>query len=740
MVTLQPLGEPYASVWVAIYEPLLLRWLSGRGLADLSARLCERRVPAAGGTQPTGAPTMATLDRFRWKIEPVRLPSQPAAPREEVGLAGRVARAVRMEARALVSPTPVIARRARVLEIDDEEAQRRRRAIGAVLADATLTAEQVVERLDQEGIPNLLGLHFEHVLSPIGVAHIFRQLYFDLGAGVGPLEHAFSVAPREELEIVQELERRESIERIEEFGSESTLESQSEQVSLEEIADHVQSSVARDMTVGVSASAHGTIGVWSAGARASAELGVSTENAREQARTRSLTQTRKSAEIIRKSYSLTVKSFSEFSERSSMKRVVRNESDVPVSYGLRRVLRTVRVKLQSLGPRLVWQVYVGRPGERLARSRLVMFREADPAAVPGMPPNAPPRPQGGSIAGSQTVDIEPGATPGRGTIKVAVALERDKTFTAMTIDSISDAQPSGKDPKAPGIIADEYSVDLSQEGRAVYTFSVATGSAHRAAVGYTLYFEPSPEVVAVWEEQVAAARQGFQASQLEEAFERAKRIIVAKSRVRPRPASDLRGEERYEILNRMISEAIGDSEAGGLPSPAEVELFHRYFEVGAIFYYVHPSWWRPRAHGGAGEYEITEDSEPAPFGKSLGWLIQLDGDRRRNEFLNSPWVRVCVPIRPGAEEAACRWLAERIEGTRGFSLEPSSRIGKLIADVVARREEEQAAAPGPDYVSLDGEVAPSREAAAAAYPVVDEFDVVVPTDGFVYESLRLADS
>lgn len=42
-------------------------------------------------------------------------------------------------------------------------------------------------------------------------------------------------------------------------------------------------------------------------------------------------------------------------------------------------------------------------------------------------------------------------------------------------------------------------------------------------------------------------------------------------------------------------------------------------------------------------------SEPAPLGSSLGWLIQLDGDRRRNEFINSPWARICIPIRPGRE-------------------------------------------------------------------------------------------
>jgi len=62
-------------------------------------------------------------------------------------------------------------------------------------------------------------------------------------------------------------------------------------------------------------------------------------------------------------------------------------------------------------------------------------------------------------------------------------------------------------------------------------------------------------------------------------------------------------------------------------------------------------------------YYITEDSEPAKFGSSLGWLLQLDGDNMRNAFLNAPWVKAVIPIRPGKEEAAVNWL----KGVEGFN-------------------------------------------------------------------------
>lgn len=65
-------------------------------------------------------------------------------------------------------------------------------------------------------------------------------------------------------------------------------------------------------------------------------------------------------------------------------------------------------------------------------------------------------------------------------------------------------------------------------------------------------------------------------------------------------------------------------------------------------------------------YYITEDSTPAKFGSSLGWLMQLDGDNRRNAFLNSPWVKAVMPIRPGKEKAAINWL-KAVEGMNGIT-------------------------------------------------------------------------
>ena len=66
-------------------------------------------------------------------------------------------------------------------------------------------------------------------------------------------------------------------------------------------------------------------------------------------------------------------------------------------------------------------------------------------------------------------------------------------------------------------------------------------------------------------------------------------------------------------------------------------------------------------------YYITEESSPAKLGSSLGWLLQLDGDNLRNAFLNAPWVKAVIPIRPGKERAAINWLKRvHVEGTDGL--------------------------------------------------------------------------
>ena len=228
-----------------------------------------------------------------------------------------------------------------------------------------------------------------------------------------------------------------------------------------------------------------------------------------------------------------------------------------------------------------------------------------------------------------------------------------------------------------------------------------------------------------------------------QAFEREKKLITEQSKIRKRPAVDLRQEERYAVFNRLVTELFGGTMAPAGPDPLELEYFHRYFELDNCFTRQYESWWKPNYFlvGGL-TYPITAESEPAPMGASLGWRIQLDGDSRRNAFLNSPWVRVCLPIRPGREKEAISWLGEHFEGDVGLDTD-SGPVADLIRDIGERRvKEKNVGINGEDFVHVDTPAGPPPDDASEqlkVYPIIEEYEVTIPTEGFVYEELKVVD-
>ena len=224
------------------------------------------------------------------------------------------------------------------------------------------------------------------------------------------------------------------------------------------------------------------------------------------------------------------------------------------------------------------------------------------------------------------------------------------------------------------------------------------------------------------------------------------RVEVA-SRIKTRDAYDLRDEERIVVYRRLIQDLLqnGIEFPDDRTRHVVAEVLNSIFDIDKMLYFVAPEWWRPRLHrsrqqlletsqaplmdpslvvrgslqaalqrglvsqagrvainttpglmggsqvawGGVGDlqrdnYFITGDSEPAKMGSSLGWLLQLDGDNMRNAFLNAPWVKAVIPIRPGKEEAAINWL-KGVEGMNG-----------ITDDVIYR-------SPNPDERDVDGD-------------------------------------
>lgn len=808
--------EAYATMTVAAYEPLILRWVSLLGIRfvanAVATRLPKAQALGFDGKRPAGLtlgttarrPIPATLDftaqdndprvpiSINGKaidpgtVEPLDIPGFPDAvavgkdvflhgfsltdpdllfsrepgvaavdPRMLSSITARSGRFVQ----GLTAPPLTVSNRLGSQNPDFDFTKTRDTLEGSLVKAASAWAAkpdqaELTQRLLEAAkignvpLPHLwpTGFATQEALSPIGIAHYFRQLYFNKEEGVGPIEEAITVAPLESLEVIYQTVRKQSHEEILEQGLEVVSESASEEKNLDEVSDKVSSMVQQDFGASMSANASGGIGVWQVGASASANFSTSSQRSREYSTRRLKEVTSRASERITKSFSVKTTDTVEVTDTSTTRRVIKNDGAAPVSYGLRRVLRRVNVKVQSLGPKLVWQLYLREPGVGLARSRFVHFREGAPITVPDIPPGVPPRPAGGTETESTTTSILWNGAKKLYYVTIVVKPGADRVVTGVRIETITDLESGGKDDKAP---APHNEFDLgSTWDPTTQTFTakigILPGDSPSVQVAYSYTWKPSDAVLAAWETQRQAAVAAATEELLTKQFEQNKTLITEKSKIKSRPANNLRMEERYEVMSRMVSYLFGRGDDPSEPSPLEIEFFHRYFDIEGIFTYTHPSWWKPRYASkdvglGREAYEITADSEPAPLGSSLGWMIQLDGDRRRNEFINSPWARICVPMRPGREREAVQWLAKHLEGEIGYDAS-SGVLADLLTDIEKYRTlEGDLGLEGADWVTVDASPGAPADPAKpeGVYPVVDEFDVTMPTEGFVYDELKV---
>jgi hypothetical protein len=160
--------------------------------------------------------------------------------------------------------------------------------------------------------------------------------------------------------------------------------------------------------------------------------------------------------------------------------------------------------------------------------------------------------------------------------------------------------------------------------------------------------------------------------------------------------------------------------------------------------------WGGGAEAGRPNYLITEDSAVAKLGSSLGWLLQLDGDSMRNAFLNAPWVKAIVPIRPGREREATEWLKGVLEGDAGLDATHEQQLEELADKIAAKHAMADTVVEEPDPLRPEDPQATvsatpvdrvyefgfdplaggfrAQSIDGAEFEIVDEWIEVVPTD------------
>jgi hypothetical protein len=570
-------------------------------------------------------------------------------------------------------------------------------------------------------------------LSPLGIVHLFRQFFFELDSFLGtPTGHVW-LSPGSTVELVEISTRRAYTEKLIEQSLETTQKTEDSSTDKDELSEAVKSDNKTDLKLGASITVNQSWGTGNATATGSMNMDTTQDNARESGYKRMREQSSKLSTEIRQNFKSTFKTINETVQTSSKRYVLNNTTDSLINYELRRKMRQVGVQVQDVGSYLCWETFVDEPGADLGLANLVnIAKPADLEPVPAQSMSQYPPDKSVSFTGP-----------------LAWTFDNTRRFAGpdgfLPLGSIAlPPAPDGYDLKYPGSVIDlvqvsgtgnDFSGTWTFKGKLVDVANIQAGPAIGPSglkwdqrvdfvVGGVVAYTPSATKRKAIDDANAANAAAIAAATLDnerktrQAFvDAAKTRIEAASNVGARKYEDLREEERIVVYRKLIRSLMSDalynlpeSTANDHTRHVMSELLNSIFDIDKMLYFVAPEWWKPRMHRhqylaqqsneaiftesvtnwADGEarpdnYYITEKSGYAKLGSSLGWLLQLDGDDLRNAFLNAPWVKAVIPIRPGKELEATNWLQQmHVEGTDGLQDEysaPAEELEKISATV-----------------------------------------------------------
>lgn len=574
-------------------------------------------------------------------------------------------------------------------------------------------------------------------LSPVGIVHLYRQFFFELDTFVGtPVSHVW-LSPGSSVELIETSSRKTMTEKTFETSLESTTKTEKSTTEQDEISEAVKQDNKDDTKLGFTTTVNQSWGTGSASATGSLNMDKTQQVARERTNKRSREQTGKYASEIRQNFKSTFKTVTEVTDTTSKRYILGNATQNLINYELRRKMRQVGVQIQDIGSYLCWETFVDEPGEQLGLPNLIHIAQpADLIFVPN--PKMIPMPalnlnvgftgemewffpenqrQYNSPDGfykMNTLNI-PAIPDGYEVENKGAVINLSQEVILMEDDDSEFFKNIGAKGKisndglhievglilGPGGLAwDEGRIRLKINGSVLCKLSDAKKNEINTANDALI----AAKLVADAENQ----------RKQEEAYRKtAQERVTLASKIKKRKFEDLREEERTIVYRNLIKSLMNDNDYKNIadqPIGFETrhvlsELINSIFDIDKMLYFVAPEWWKPRKQDNklsigdmaitnsingsvvnwaeqqnrSDNYFITENSEPAPLGSSLGWLLQLDGDDLRNAFLNAPWVKAVIPIRPGKEKAAMAWLQNvGVEGSEGLNATYSAPDDELI--------------------------------------------------------------
>jgi hypothetical protein len=600
--------------------------------------------------------------------------------------------------------------------------------LAQALNDLKSGNDRIVPGVSEEERDRLAG----GVISPLGIIHLYRQYFFELDTFLGSPVHHVWLAPGATVELYETHTRKEVTERLLARVTESVRTSEQTTSVKDELSDEMKENSSNDLSLGASV----TASYPKVSATATFDMSRTQERSREELHKQLREQSSKVATSIRSNYQSTFRSTTEFTDFSSVRHVFANPGDKLQNFELRRKMRQVAIQVQDIGSFLSWQTYVDDPGRELGVAQLVHV--AKPASFDSIPdPDLPARHE--PFAENDKALVIPfipvgGGADNRGEVYRNGVEENDEETWGSLEKIQADFPQTVFCPKPNHELAavelrpsDAVQLSVRDLRNEPGASSKATFTVHLDLVSFNgqpqlnvpmvLHWVPNANANADIDatiKEIETNRTNAMRTEVEKAFvEAVRERVTMVSKIVRRPSSDLREEERIVVYRRLVQDMLMNK----LRMPDDrtrhiaAEVINSIFDVDKMLYYVAPEWWRPRLHhstqefatgvagsgttlplvgwGGTREvgrdnYMVTDESEPARLGSSLGWLLQLDGDNMRNAFLNAPWVKAVIPIRPGQEQAALHWLASaEVEGADGLDATYDGAEGEETLDGTA---------------------------------------------------------
>jgi hypothetical protein len=569
-------------------------------------------------------------------------------------------------------------------------------------------------------------------LSPLGIVHLFRQYFFELDTFLGtPTAHVW-LSPGSTVELIEVSTRRLYTEKTIEQSLETTQKTENSTTTQDEISEAVKQDNKSDLKLGASLTVNQSWGTGNATATGSLNMENTQDTARETTHKRMREQTEKLSTEIKQNYKSTFKTITELTDTSSKRYVLNNTTSNLINYELRRKMRQVGVQVQDIGTYLCWETFVDEPGTQLGLANLVhIAKPADLVSVPDqtaipIPPDKPVTFTTNAVWSGPDDRQYNGPDGFLPLTTVDVPPAPDGYEVKIPDDFIEVSQVSGTGEDFTGVWG--FKGKLIGSSRISIGVWIGQGGLDwdkpvNFVVGGIVQFAPSAtkrKEIADANSAKVTANQAATAEnerKTKEAFlNAAKERIEFASNINIRKYEDLREEERIIVYRKLIGALMSDalynmpeSTTNDQTRHTLSELINSIFDIDKMLYFVAPDWWKPRQHyhqylsGGGSDYAvftgnvtswsdleirpdnyyITEKSQYAKMGSSLGWLLQLDADDLRNAFLNAPWVKAVIPIRPGKELEASNWLQQmHLEGTDGLGdlyQAPDDELNKIKA-------------------------------------------------------------